>query len=50
MTPFVDVLCVAVSIPNLWASSVTACSSSTLKAGRSGNDDGVLPPVAVILM
>ena len=37
------------SLPNLWASSVMAVSSSTSKDGRSGIDVLVLPPVAVIL-
>ena len=48
--PWVDVQWVAVSRPNLWASSTIAVSSSTSKDGRSGSDVRVLPPVAVILM
>ena len=42
--------CVAVSLPNLRASSVIALSSSTLKDGRVGNEVRVVPPVATILM
>ena len=41
---------VAVSLPNLCASLVTAASSSISNEGRNGNDVRVLPPVAVILM
>ena len=41
---------VAVSLPNLCASSVMAVSSSMLKDGSSGNDVRVEPPDAVILM
>ena len=49
MMPWVAVLWVAVSLPNLCASSVIARSSSTLKAGRSWNElRACYLPVAVI--
>ena len=46
--PCAERQCVAVSLPNLRASSVIAVSSSTSNAGRSRCDVAVLPPVAVI--
>jgi hypothetical protein len=41
---------VAVSFPNLWASSVMAFRSSKAKAGNKGKDVRVLPPVALIFI
>ena len=46
--PWAERQWVAVSLPNLRASSVMAVSSSTSNAGRSLWDVAVLPPVAVI--
>ena len=48
--PWEDAQWAAACLPNLWASSQIAESSSTLNDGRSEKLVRVLPPVAVILM